>query len=429
MLEHVVVLDHIFGEPAAASSKLQTKALHFGISGKALGVSQGTTNSSTDLTSKDSGATMGAAKKSLGPLTISNFGIQVKNNHIYLLVDAAVMLGTIQLTLEGFGIGFPIDKLKLNQLSSLHVSDFDVLLSGMSVFFSSPPVIISGFFEDLHLPDSEAYRGGLAVSVLPYSVLAVGEYQHTYSTDLKSFFVFGRFDGPLVTLEFAEITGVEVGFGQNYSLRAPTAQEFTTFPLVQPPMGIDGKSDPMEVMHDFDNFLSVKQGSTWFAIGLSADALDVLSMTIAILVAFASDGFQMSMLGLCCASYPPASSNPGQKPVETYVYVQMGLSATLELHGLAGSLLVAGALTPNSFILYPDCHLTGGFGLSYWFGTHPYAGDFAFTIGGYHPAFHVPSYYPNADRLGISWDLSSCLSVRGEAYFAVTPKLCMVRYL
>ena len=47
--------------------------------------------------------------------------------------------------------------------------------------------------------------------MMPYSLLAVGEYQHTYSSDLKSVFIFGRLDGPLFTLEFAEISGVEVG--------------------------------------------------------------------------------------------------------------------------------------------------------------------------------------------------------------------------
>ena len=81
----------------------------------------------------------------------------------------------------------------------------------MSVYFNAPPVLISGVFVIDSTPTYEAYKGGLTVSMMPYSLLAVGEYQHTYASDLKSVFIFGRLDGPLFTLEFAEISGVEVG--------------------------------------------------------------------------------------------------------------------------------------------------------------------------------------------------------------------------
>ena len=53
------------------------------------------------------------------------------------------------------------------------------------------------------------------------------------------------------------------------------------------------------------------------------------------------------------------------------------------------------------------------------------SGDWVFTIGGYHPAFKPPSYYPVMPRLGINWNLSDVLTILGEAYFAITPKACM----
>ncbi|GIK07133.1 hypothetical protein Aspvir_002788 [Aspergillus viridinutans] len=52
-------------------------------------------------------------------------------------------------------------------------------------------------------------------------------------------------------------------------------------------------------------------------------------------------------------------------------------------------------------------------------------GDFVFTLGGYHQAFVIPAGYPNPPRLGISWTLGSNISVSGQAYFAITPKVCM----
>ena len=57
-------------------------------------------------------------------------------------------------------------------------------------------------------------------------------------------------------------------------------------------------------------------------------------------------------------------------------------------------------LAPSSFLLDPACHLTGGFAFCLWFGDNPHAGDFVVTIGGYHPAFAPPSYYPVVPRSG-----------------------------
>jgi hypothetical protein len=48
-----------------------------------------------------------------------------------------------------------------------------------------------------------------------------------------------------------------------------------------------------------------------------------------------------------------------------------------------------------------------------------------YTIGGYHPAFQVPGNYPSCDRVSISWSIDSNLSVTGDAYFAITPKVAM----
>ena len=47
-----------------------------------------------------------------------------------------------------------------------------------------------------------------------------------------------------------------------------------------------------------------------------------------------------------------------------------------------------------------------------------------FTVGGYHRKFQVPEWYPTVQRLGISFNLG-ILSVTGETYFAITPKVAM----
>jgi Family of unknown function (DUF6603) len=82
-------------------------------------------------------------------------------------------------------------------------------------------------------------------------------------------------------------------------------------------------------------------------------------------------------------------------------------------------------LDPSSYVLTPQAHLTGGFAFDTWFGDNTHAGDFVFTIGGYHPAFKKPDWYPSEPRVGIDWKVSDEVSIAGAAYFAITPAAMM----
>ncbi len=67
-------------------------------------------------------------------------------------------------------------------------------------------------------------------------------------------------------------------------------------------------------------------------------------------------------------------------------------------------------LTANSFLFDRSCKLTGGFAFCVWFApTNPniesHAGDFVLTLGGYHPKFKVPAWYPKVPRIGFDWQL------------------------
>jgi len=86
---------------------------------------------------------------------------------------------------------------------------------------------------------------------------------------------------------------------------------------------------------------------------------------------------------------------------------------------------VEASLAPTSFILVPQCHLYGGFALCYWYGRNPHAGDWVFSVGGYHKSFSPPLWYPVPSRLGVNFGIGGGLCVRAEAYFAVTPKVVM----
>lgn len=110
-------------------------------------------------------------------------------------------------------------------------------------------------------------------------------------------------------------------------------------------------------------------------------------------------------------------------PTECFLYVEFGFLATVDFQ--KGTLVIEASLSPNSFVLDPSCHLAGGFALCSWWAGSEHAGDWVYSVGGYHAAYHPPPHYPVPQRLSISWRLDNCLSITGEAYFAVTPQVAM----
>ena len=104
--------------------------------------------------------------------------------------------------------------------------------------------------------------------------------------------------------------------------------------------------------------------------------------------------------------------------------LDLDLVATVDLaHNVV---MVAGQLTPQSFILSHSCRLTGGFALVFYLPGSPHASDVAFTVGGYHPRYKPPAHYPSAPpRVGISWKYDDDLHICGETYFAITPQAVM----
>ena len=47
------------------------------------------------------------------------------------------------------------------------------------------------------------------------------------------------------------------------------------------------------------------------------------------------------------------------------------------------------------------------------------------TLGGYHPGFVIPDHYPRVPRLGYNWLVDDQLSIKGEAYCALTASVLM----
>ena len=85
-------------------------------------------------------------------------------------------------------------------------------------------------------------------------------------------------------------------------------------------------------------------------------------------------------------------------------------------------LWVEAQLTDASYLFDKNCRLTGGFALVSWLSK----GEFLLSMGGYHPKFKAPSYYPDVPRLGFNWKPISKLTIKGGAYFTICTSAVML---
>ena len=146
-----------------------------------------------------------ATPKKIGPLSITNVGLQYMNGSLFIMFDAALSLGPISLALLGFGLGIGIN-------SELFTNpQITPKLSGLAAELNSPPLLLEGAFEKLTYEGNAMYSGGVEIKLTPYGLLAFGSYEK--SENSNTFFVFGELNGPFVELEFAYINGVSLGFG------------------------------------------------------------------------------------------------------------------------------------------------------------------------------------------------------------------------
>ena len=151
--------------------------------------------------------------------------------------------------------------------------------------------------------------------------------------------------------------------------------------------------------------------------------------SFALLVVKFGGRLDFDLLGLSTLVSPPAEAGKSVTPVAK---ATLALKATFIPD--EGFLSVQAQLTSDSYILSQACHLTGGFAFFSWFKDSAdgkiKAGDFVLTLGGYHPKYVVPDHYPRVPALGINWQVNQPgdpyeLSIKGDAYFALTPQALM----
>ena len=371
------------------------------------------------------GGASGVLQKSVGPLTVSGLSLKFQDPNLRMAFDATIDLGALKASIKGFGVEFP-----LASLYDMRLVNIKLLIDGVGLELNEQPVSLAG---DI-MKKLNAYFGGVDLSIEPYSFLGGGYYgTNTYNdatvappkaTTFDTTFVFAELAGPFVELEFASLSGLTAGFGHNSHMTLPTIDNVTTFPFLKPVTG----NDPLSVLNGFlippgsgtpwFGHDKNAQDETWMAAGFTAKAFHTLDVDTVMTVDFSKSDISIGLFAHATCTVPPEANQ-----ADMFARADMGLLAVLDWS--KGILKIEGQLTPQSFILDKDCKLTGGFALCYFFEGSGHNGDWVFSIGGYHPSFKTPAWYPTPPRVGISWILDSTISISGQAYFAVTPKSAM----
>lgn len=354
--------------------------------------------------------------KSFGPVSISRIGLRYQDSELIFLLDASLSLAALTVGLDGLGLGSPLSRFEP-----------EVHLDGLSISFSDGPVSISGAFLVVRNPPAhvtDEYLGELTIAVEPYLITGVGAYAKVEGS--PSFFVFAEVDGEFGGPPAFFVTGFMGGIGYNWTLKLPPADQVYQFPFIaglgNPATFGSANPTPVEVLDKLSGqgggpaWVSPSLGDNWLAAGLQFTSFELI-LGRALLVAEFGHEFELALLGLATIALPQDAVG------EAYAYAELQLEVVLKPDD--GVFSAVASLTPNSYLLSKQCHLTGGFAFFLWFGSNPHAGDFVLTLGGYHPAFTPPAWYPSAAPVGLNWTVDDSVVIKGGVYFAVTPTAAM----
>ncbi|OOC61609.1 DUF6603 domain-containing protein [Paenibacillus ihbetae] len=347
--------------------------------------------------------------KGFGVLYFSKIGVSLVESEVTLYLDASFTISLIRL-----------DFYELNVSTSLKdLSDFDFGLSGLMVTLEKPGFSLTGGLYK-SAEEKTLYNGVLGLKIGQYSLQALGSYGEMPGSGEMTFFAYLMLGLPLGGPPFFFVNGLAFGLGVNRSLKLPDLTQVRSFPLVQAAMGdntaLRPDTPPMVALGALSKSIVPVSGQYFISAGVRFTTYGVLE-SFALLNIEMGNRLVISLLGLSNASMPPKVT--GVSPI---MRAELALKAVFDPGN--GELLIMAALTDRSFLFDPACKLKGGFAIGFWF-SGTYKGDFIITLGGcHHPAFHN-IHYPIIPTLGVSWIINRNISIKGNAYLAVTPSCIM----
>ncbi|MCG8476295.1 MAG: hypothetical protein MI784_12580 [Cytophagales bacterium] len=360
---------------------------------------------SSDAVQSADGTLWYKLQRSFGPINVQKIGLRYSNNTLWFLLDASLAASGFDLTVIGLMMGISLNE-------SPPAAKFNI--EGLGAAYSNSMLNIDGILGKM--PDTpDGYEGTAKVLLSDFALSVMGEYAKSPGkSSFPSMFLFVDVEHPLGGPGCCFVTGLCGGFGYNSLLRFPSAKDLYQFPLLAS-LNEPGSPSLPEMWNSLNSWISPEAKGLWIAAGFNFTTYEIVQST-AMLLAELSSVSCYSIIGTSVAQFP----KDGDK---TYAYIELALDAFVMPQ--EGEAAFMSSLSPNSYVLDKDCHLTGGFAFCYWFGESPQAGDYVLTLGGYSPFYSPPSYYPQEPRLRFKWSPDHSVSISGDAYFALTPQAIM----
>jgi hypothetical protein len=347
--------------------------------------------------------------KTFGPLHIDRVGLRHfiggTGDAIGALVDGGVSIAGLTVDVQGLELDVP-----LKHPAELDLWDVD--LAGLALSFSAGPVSIEGGLLKTSGDAGVEYDGQVKVAVGSFGLTAIAGYAQAIEQagTYTSLFVFVVVDAPLGGPPFLFVTGLAGGAGYNRQLIVPTDPNLIpSYPLVRA-MSEGVGTDPMGALHQMSKAMPPRRGSYWVAAGVKFTTFELINTKALAYVAL-DRSFEVGVMGLMTMALPT--------PDTALISIELSLLAR---YSTADQLLALRAqLTNNSWLVSKDCQLTGGFAFYSWFGDSP---SVYFTIGGHGGLWDPDPRHPEpaVPPVGFHWAVMSGVVVKGEFYFALSPR-------
>ncbi|MCB1088290.1 MAG: hypothetical protein KDM63_14675, partial [Verrucomicrobiae bacterium] len=350
--------------------------------------------------------------RTFGPVDLKKIGLNYAGGLASFGFTAGFSLAGFSLDLVGLTISFPMP---IRDQPAGKGGGFD--LQGLGLAYKKDNLELSGAFLKVSQDKGpDAYYGLALIKFAKFGLKALGGYAPGHGDVPASFFLYANLQAPLGGPPFLFVTGLAAGFGINNSLKLPTIDELSGFILLpnNAPKQAGSPTDTiLRVLPQLESVFENEPGEYWLAAGIQFSSFEMIDAFALVTVSFGVD-FKVAVLGSAAMTFPKGSPVP-------VAYVEVDLLASFTPS--TGLLAVEAKLSPASFLYGGFCRLTGGFAFYAWFSGEN-EGQFVVTLGGYHPAFDPPKYYPTVPRLGMSFGLGP-FQVIGQAYFALTPSMMM----
>lgn len=361
--------------------------------------------------------------KSLGPLYFNRLGFSFQEGIITVYVSAGFTLAILTADFYDLYLSIPLPGTEKKKI--------EFGLKGLSVAVTRDPLYISG---GLYLSREEREEGGelvknlfngqLAVKFKDFGFTALGSYAEL-ADGSPSFFLYLMINYPLGGDVCFFVTGLAGGFGLNRSLTMPDFDNVASFPLVAAALSpaeaaLSPADSPGRALDKLSRWVRPSGGDYFLSVGLAWTSFGMLRC-FALLSVEIGHRFRISLLGLASVALPPELP-AGQDPI---AYARLALKTTIDITD--GAIEIIASLTRESYLLDKKCRLTGGAAFCLW-AKGPHAGDFLVSLGGcHHPAFNkeAHSHYPALEPVGLNWEVNRELTIKGGAYFALTPNCLM----